>query len=394
MRLCCKVIEEFVVKYPIALLLFISALLSGCSGFNLQDKIPDRRPDYRQSNIGRKLEIPPDLVGTTLNDQLTVPDLNPTAVANYKNYTQDNLKRNRRGYLDVLPELYGVQVLEPQGELPYIVVNADPETTWLIVKKYWEYNGIRLKTQEPTIGLMETDWLEDVSDLPKTGISGLLDSIIQMTHDSGKRDRYRIQFARQPNGQTAVMLIYSQAEEKALRDSNSKETSGFRWQLSDNDNPELQLEMTRRLAVFISAELQRQQAGINTSGNAANGVYAQLTHINGQPALAITGRYAQAWRILGIALDKSSFSLENQDYNTGTYQVSYQPQSAEKQKNDSFFARLWGNKKNEHENDKPQYLLRLADQGNYAVAIVQKVNGKQVSAKEAKTLLETILTAI
>lgn len=356
--------------------------------------MPDRRPDYRQSNIGHKLEVPPDLVGTTLNDRLTVPDLNPTAVANYQDYTTDNLKRNNRGYLAVLPQLYGVKVVENRGELPYIIVDADPETTWLAVKKYWEYNGIRLKTQEPAIGLMETDWLEDVSDLPKTGISRLLDSILQMVHDSGKRDRYRIRFARQPNGQTAVMLIYSQAEEKALHSNNSKEAEGFRWQLSDNDNPELQLEMTRRLAVFISAQLRRQQQTSDAApGAATTGIHAQLTDIDGQPALAVKGTYAQVWRILGIALDKASFALENQDYSTGTYQLHYQPQSSEKQK-DSFFARLWGSKAHEHKNDSPQYLLRLADKGNYTVVVVQSVNARPVPVKEARTLLETIQTAL
>ena len=135
-------------------------LLVACSNNSLRDAIPDRRPDYRQSNVSRQLEIPPDLSGGTLDDQLTVPDMNPASVATYRAYSQDNAIRDKRGFIEVLPQLYGVQVVEQPGALPYILVAADTSTTWAAVKKYWENNGIRLRTQEPAIGLMETDWLE------------------------------------------------------------------------------------------------------------------------------------------------------------------------------------------------------------------------------------------
>ncbi|MDO4643081.1 MAG: outer membrane protein assembly factor BamC [Cardiobacteriaceae bacterium] len=372
-------------------------LLTACGG-NLQDQLPDRRPDYRQSNVSRQLEVPPDLTSTTLDDQLTVPDMTPSAVASYKAYSQDNVVRNQRGFIEVLPQLYGVQVIEHAGALPYISVSADASTTWAAVKKYWENNGIRLKTQEPAIGLMETDWLENLSDLPSTGFSGLLNSIIRLTHDTGTRDRYRISFSREADGKTAVMLIYSQAKEKAVRDRNSKDPQGFRWQTSDNDNPELQLEMTRRVALFVSGELRRQQGLAeqhnSSTANAAAG-RAQLTTAGGKPALAIHGEYAQAWRVLGIGLDKASFALEKQDYSSGTYQVQYQPQSAEKQETGGFWSRLWGSKKKEVTTDNaPRYLIRLSDQGAQSIAVVQTLEGRPASDKEARALLETVQSAL
>ena len=359
-------------------------LLAACSNTSLRDVIPDRRPDYRQSNVSRQLEIPPDLSGGTLDDQLTVPDMNPASVATYRAYSQDNAIRDKRGFIEVLPQLYGVQVVEQPGALPYILVAADTSTTWTAVKKYWENNGIRLRTQEPAIGLMETDWLENLSDLPRTGISGLLDSIIKLTHDSGTRDRYRVRFSHEGD-KTGVTIVYSQAEEKAVRDTNSKDPQGFRWTQTDNDSPELQLEMTRRIALFVSAELRRQndlsqQHG--SAGDAAAGVRAQLTTAGGKPALAIQGNYGQAWRVLGIGLDKASFALEKQDYKSGTYQVQYQPQSAEKAEKTGFWSRLWGSKKPQTADNAPRYLIRLSDQGDHSLAVVQTPNGKAASDKE------------
>ena len=133
------------------------ALAACSSAGNLTDKLPDRRPDYRQSNVSRTLEIPPDLSRSTVDDQMTVPGLNPGAVASYQAYNEDNVVRNQRGYIEVLPQLYGVQVIEQPGTLPYIRVAADTSTVWAAVKKYFENNSIRLKTQEPAIDLMKTN---------------------------------------------------------------------------------------------------------------------------------------------------------------------------------------------------------------------------------------------
>jgi len=386
------------VKTHIFIALGSAFALAACSSAgSLTDKLPDRRPDYRQSNVSRTLEIPPDLSRSTVDDQMTVPGLNPGAVASYQAYNEDNVVRNQRGYIEVLPQLYGVQVIEQPGTLPYIRVAADASTVWAAVKKYFENNGIRLKTQEPAIGLMETDWLENLSDLPRTGFSGLLNSIISLTHDSGTRDRYRIRFARESDNTTSVTLVYSQAEEKAVRDRQGKEAQGYRWQTSDNDNPEMQLEMTRRVALFVSAELRRQQQIAQnpaTGGGDITSARATLTTAGGQTALAISGSYAQAWRILGIGLDKASFALEKQDYNSGTYQVQYQPQSAEKQDKQGFWSRLWGSKKKADKANAPRYRIRLADQGGQSIAVVQTLDGKPAPENEAKALLETVQSAL
>ena len=384
-------------KTHILPLLGAALLMTACSNTSLRDAIPDRRPDYRQSNVSRQLEVPPDLSGGTLDDQLTVPDMNPASVASYRAYSQDNAIRDKRGFIEVLPQLYGVQVIEQPGTLPYILVSADTSTTWSAVKKYWENNGIRLRTQEPAIGLMETDWLENQSDLPRTGFSGLLNSIISLTHDSGTRDRYRIRFAREADNTTGVTLVYSQAAEKAVRDRQGKEAQGYRWQTTDNDNPEMQLEMTRRVALFISAELRRQQQLAQNpaaGGGDITGTRATLTTAGGQTALAIPGSYAQTWRILGIGLDKASFALEKQDYASGTYQVQYQPQSAEKQDKQGFWSRLWGGKKKADKTNAPRYRIRLADQGSQSVAVVQTLDGQPAPENEAKALLETVQSAL
>lgn len=382
-------------KTPIATLGLAAILLTACSSGNISDLIPDRRPDYRQSRMSSALEIPPDLSAASVDDKLNIPDLNPATMATYSAYAQDNAVRDRRGYIQVLPELHGVRVVENAGELPYIVVAADPSTAWQAVTRYWHNNGIRLKVSDPAVGLMETDWLENKADLPSTGFSGLLNDLLGFISDSGTRDRYRIRFSRLPDSNTAVTLIYSQAEERAQ--GNPKEPSGYTWTLTDNDNPEMQLEMTRRIAIFISAELRRAQqvqSAADSGKTAAAATRSTLTSISGQPALALAGSYEQAWRNLGIGLDRASFRILQNAYQSGTYEVRYEPQADAAKQQGSLWTRLWGNKAAPKGKERPVYLVRLGREQERNLAVVQTPDGRNAPENEARAVLETIAAAL
>lgn len=367
--------------------------LSACTG-NIRDVIPDRRPDYRQSSVGKQLEIPPNLSSAAIDDQLIIPDFNPNIIASYQAYQQDNAIRNSRGYIEVLPELYGVEVIETNGALPYLLVNNDATTTWQLVKRYWDNNGIRLTTQEPSLGIMQTDWLENRANTPSAGLSGFIGSLVEFISDSGERDRYRIQFSKVSPTTTQVTLLYTQAVEEPQYDRLSgKDPSGFAWSLSDNDNPALQLEMTRRLALFISAEQRRQHHNTNaTQAHQNTGIQTQLTLLpDAQPALIINGEYAYAWRILGIALDNASFAFEQQNQNDGAYLVRYAPQSDAKTNQQSLWNKLWGNQpQNTQAPHRPHYLVRLADQGQHSIVIIQTAQGQPLEPSQARAVLETI----
>lgn len=376
------------------LMLAIVLTLSACSGSsNLSSMVPDRRPDYRSSSMENALEVPPDLRDAAIDSRYNIPDMNPSAVASYNAYNDERVQRNQRGFIKVLPPLQGVEVVEQSGELPYIVVNTAPEDVWQMVKRYWNQNGIRLAVDNPSIGIMETDWLLNKAALPSTGISGVLDSLLGFVSDTGERDRYRIRFSRNGVGQTIVTLIYTQSVEKAEYEGIGKgELSGYSWQLSDNQNPELQLEMTRRIALYIANELQRQgKMGQATDRQAQT--FAQLGQTqNGLNILVFNGSYDQAWRALGNALDNASFAIEQTDYNNGTYRVQYSPQSNAKKT--GLWDKLWGSSDDSEQNAQPYYLVRLADQNGQAIAIVQNNDGSNAAPEAARQILEAVYTTL
>lgn len=375
---------------PLILSALAALLLAACSGGSVSDLIPDRRPDYRQSRMNNALEIPPDLSAAGVSDSMNIPDLTPSTTASYSAYAQDNAVRDKRGFIQVLPELYGVRVVENAGELPYIAVQSDASSAWQAVQRYWHNNGIRLKTSNPAIGLMETDWLENKSDLPATGFSGLMNSVLGFLSDSGKRDRYRIRFSREGDGQTRVTVIYSQAEEEVQ--GSQRDPAGYVWKQTDNHNPELQLEMTRRIAIFVSGELQRGQAV--QQGKPGGAARSRLTGVGNRPGLAIPGSYEQAWRALGIGLDRASFRVLSDTYANGTYEVRYEPQADEMQKQGGFWQRLWGGKAAPKGSERPVYHVRLGRDGGQNIAVVQSADGQPAPANEARAVLESVSAAL
>lgn len=383
-------------------IVLITSLVSlyACSSGNITDAIPDRRPDYRQSRSGNALEVPPDLSKAAIDDQLLIPDLDPSAIASYSAYEVDQVKRDQRGYIEVLPPLNGVQVIENQGEIPYIIIAEDASIAWKNVKKYWMNNGIRIKFAEPTLGLMETDWLEDTSNLPKSGFANLF-GLLSFLHDSGERDRYRIRFSRLAEQQTQIVLLHTKSEEVVQEDDikggrAQSEARIYTWKLSDQADPEKQLEMTRRLALFLSAQYRRDHnidTQPTTKTQTTDITRAKLENLpDGTPALRIEGDYAQAWRVLAIGLDNAGYLLEGQDYQQGGYLVRYAPKTVESSK-PGFFARLFSKKKKkqqEPESTQPQYAVRLADEGQYSIAIVQTPEGRPADIDEARKVLEAV----
>lgn len=332
-------------------------ILTACSTGSIFDAIPDRAPDYRQSSVSRKIEVPPDLSSDTVNDQLAVSDFTPANTATYSEYAGQRVQRNSRGFIEVLPPLYGVQVVENAGELPYIQTAADPGTAWQIVKKYWLNNGVRLAIDNPGIGIMETDWLDNRANAPKSGIGGFLNSMFGFLNDSDQRDRYRMRFARNSQGGTDITLIYSKTENVPQYDLQSgKEPAGFKWQLSDSKNPELQLEMTRRIALFISNELKKSAAGTGS---------AQLAQLNsGELVLVFEQPYASAWQHVGGKLQSAGYTVAQSEYQTGTYRINA---------------------------NGAQFLVRLgANDQNQTVAAVQTTSGKPAPESQTRAILQAI----
>ena len=170
-------------------------LLAGCSK-SFDTLLPDRRPDYRQSAVSSQpLEIPPDLTASTIDDTLAVPEISPTASASLSTYAKERQGSVVKQDATILPEQPGITV-HREGQQQWLVVEAPVEQVWPKVRDFWTSNGFALKRDDPAIGIMETDWLENRADIPQDGIRAIFGKYLGMLYSAPTRDKFRVRVER------------------------------------------------------------------------------------------------------------------------------------------------------------------------------------------------------
>ncbi len=357
--------------------IFSAILLGGCSNSSLLDSLPDNRPDYRQSRVTNPLEIPPDLTSSSIDDVMIVPELSGTDNADLSTYQKERGGKAQSG--DRLKE--SLKNIHHSGDKSWIEIDDTPGNVFKNAKSFWLKNGLPLSRVDANIGIMETGWLENNPKLPKSGISGFISSLFSSLHDDGVRDKFRTRIDYDGKKSFVYVTHYSATEEEV--DDTGKIVSGsrkgndnntFAW-VESKRNPELEVEMLRRLNLYLNKRGQ-QNATDNTSQKGGSVGFAKLQ--DGTPVLVINSDFNQAWRLLGIAIDRAGFDVDAQNRQSGIYS----------------FAKITDKKVGfivkEIERTIDSYTIGLAEQQGQQLAVVRTHNQKVPSPEQAQAILEKI----
>jgi outer membrane protein assembly factor BamC len=241
-----------------------------------------------------------------------------------------------------LPNVAKVRI-ERAGNQRWLVVPETPEKVWPIVREFWQGLGFLVKTEQPEVGVMETDWAENRAKIADDPIRSFLGKVANAVFSTGERDKFRTRLERGTEAGTTEIYISHRGMVEVYK-SEARESTA--WQPRPADT-ELEAEFLRRLMVrfgvedarakaqLASADVKTERAKLVRSGTGAGA---------GDGALELTESFDRAWRRVGLALDRVGFTVEDRDRSKGYYFVRYvDPQidgqpSAEKDK--SFFSKL------------------------------------------------------
>ncbi|NJM11586.1 MAG: outer membrane protein assembly factor BamC [Synechococcaceae cyanobacterium SM1_2_3] len=383
-----------------ALLSAMLIALAACST-NFDTLIPDRRPDYRQSKVmSNKLDVPPDLTSSTIDDTLIVPEINPAGSASLSAYASERggAQPQARKAEAVLPLQAGI-TLQQDGGQRWLIVAAAPEQVWPKVREFWTSNGFALKRDDPTIGIMETDWLENRADIPEDGIRKILKQFLDVAYSAATRDKFRTRLERSADGKsTEIYLSHSGVEEVAMGGSSGSATNTFVWQQRPA-SPELEAEMLNRLTVYLGASEKRAEAQqAKTSNQPTSGPRVRLVEQGGESQLLINEDYSRAWRLVGLALDSSNYVVEEQNRGQGLYVVEYRDPEKENQKSGDagFWSRLafWRSSKPDAPPPGTRYRVRLAGQAQQTVVVVRSASDQPDASPGARQVLDALQKVI
>ncbi len=334
------------------LLLLTLAALGGCKAITakLDEVDPEKRVEYKKSSSLPPLEVPPDLTSSTVDDTLAVPDISPGGTATYSVYSGERSDPQVAQRENVLPGQDNVRV-ERDGNKRWLMMQGEPDQWWPKVREFWLQNDYLIKQEDPRIGIMETDWLENRADIPKDPIRSVLSKVFENLYSAATRDKFRVRLERtQEAGGTELFLSHSGVEEVAHGDSTI-------WQPRPSD-PELEAEMLNRLMVFFGVDEKKTKTLLARETETPR---ATLTKDgNGGGALTLQEDFSRAWRRTGLALDRIGFTVEDRDRSRGLYYVRYADPLKDQEKKEGLMSKMkfWG--KDDKKPLAEQYLVRVA----------------------------------
>jgi outer membrane protein assembly factor BamC len=232
---------------------------------------------------------------------------------------------------------------------------------------------------------METTWAENRAKVPKDGlIRQTLGRVFDMLYDTGERDMYRTRIERTANGTEVYISHRGMSEE--YEDSKKERTT---WRSRPSD-PGLEAEMLSRLMLVLGGTqeeaeaLKRESAQTPTPTATTN-----LAQLNAQGnGLTVAADADTTWRRVGLALDRSGFTVESRDRRQGSFEVrlSANDPSAAKP---GFFSRLFG-AGDQAEDTLSHYQVMVQGQGNSSVVNVLDSQGKPATSATAKRLAKQL----
>lgn len=246
--------------------------------------------------------------------------------------------------------------IERQGQLRWLVAPQAPEALWPKVRAFWETNGFLIDAEDAAAGVMETNWNENRAKLPRDVARNMLGGLLRSFFDTGERDRFRTRIERTEGG-SEIYISHRSAQEVFIDQTREQTT----WRAGPN-NPDLEAEMLSRLMVALGATPEAARTAVAaapatapaTATSAATGAAAasaappraRLLNTPGTAALELDEPFDRAWRLVGLTLDRSGFTVEDRDRALGVYYVRYVDPRTAGQEEPGFWSRLFGNTSN------------------------------------------------
>jgi outer membrane protein assembly factor BamC len=283
----------------------LAAVLAGCGSV-----IPDSKVDYKTQGEakGTKLDVPPDLSQIGRESRYALPGVGVSA------NDFNNSRTAQRG--TAVTNAMGDVRLERLGSDRWLVVGRSVDQIYPIVRDFWKESGFIFTQENQVLGLLETEWAENRAKLPQDVIRRTLGKVLDGLYSTGERDKYRTQLEPLTAQSTEIRISHRGMVEVfagVMKDS-------LIWQARPSD-PGLENEFLRRLMLKLGVPTQQADQAV-AQANIPN-TSAKAENIAGQTSIVLNEGFDIAWRRVGLALDRTGFTVEDRDRRTGTYFVRF-----------------------------------------------------------------------
>lgn len=348
--------------------------LAGCS--SVENLLSGDKLDYRsQSGKTAPLEVPPDL-NQLARDARYQPQTGVVS-ANALQKQPSNVQAAPVATGTAPVELGEYRIVR-EGRQRWLVSTLPPEKLLPQLRLFWQERGFALAVDNPEIGVMETVWAENRAKLPQDFIRRSLGGLLDTLYSTGERDAFRTRVERTPGG-SEVFISHRGMIEVYVGERKESTT----WQARPSD-PDLEAEMLTRLLVKLGAKEEVARTAVAQAPEPP----ARARLLSGEPgaALEVDDNFDRAWRRVGLALDRSGFTVEDRDRSAGLYFVRYVDPKLANAEEPGFFAKLFGGDKGKA-SQLQRFRVSVKASGAKALVAVQNSTGAPDNGEAAKAIV-------
>ncbi|HYJ19398.1 MAG TPA: outer membrane protein assembly factor BamC [Burkholderiales bacterium] len=359
----------------------VALALSGCSGKVIEGK----KIDYKSAGKAKALDVPADLSTPPSSDRYIVPE-STSSSATYSEYTEGQAnKPGEPSTAAVLPVKEEKVRVERSGSQRWLVVEAEPDALWPVIREFWQDNGFLIEREEPEIGIMETDWAENRAKIPDSAIRNLLGKVIDQSYTFPERDKFRTRLERGSSEGTTEIYISHRGVYQVLT-AEGRHQADTKWQMRPTD-PELEAEMLYLLMNRFGAKKEQVEAQKKAPVESR----AELSKNGDTPeALLLRDSFDRAWRRVGLALDRVGFTVEDRDRSKGMYFVRYVDPDAVDEKSESFMSKMAFWRSSDAARKQEQYRISVANADKGSEVRVLNAEGKNANTPSASRILSLL----
>jgi outer membrane protein assembly factor BamC len=362
-----------------AVLIWVLFGLAACKSVTSNDTV-----DYKSAGAvrGPNLAYPPDLITAQADRRYIVQD--GTATMSEYNAAAKKSAQLRTNVMTGIP---GMRIAR-DGERRWLVVEKPAPELYPQIKDFWQENGFLLVVDSPSTGIMETDWAENRAKIAQDWIRSTIGGALDTIYDTGERDKYKTRLEAIKPSETEIYITQRGAVEKCTTDNTGACISTV-WTPRPND-PELEAAFLARLMerLGMTQEQAKAMVAVPLGPKAPRAKLVQegvdKAHID------LGSSFDRAWRDVGLALDRSNFTVEDRDRSSGVYYVRYvSPKDTGDTK--GFFANMFSSKDDSSLKAK-KYRVVIQKAGEETSTVyVQDADGKPENTPAGFQLL-TLLT--
>ena len=316
--------------------------LAGCTVLDIgSDKI-----DYKSAVPPPKsagIEVPPDLTQLTRDTRYQQVQAGSVSAAALQSAAAASGAAPAGPQAEaVATRTIGSMKIERLGNDRWLHTTLPPEQLWPQLQAFWKERGFVIAKDDAAAGVLETDWAENRGKLPHDFIRSTIGKVFDDVYSTGELDKFRTRIERSGDG-TDIYITHRGMIEIYTNERKDNTT----WQPRQPD-PQLEGEFLSRLMLKLGApEIEAKSALLTqtsaTPGTSLSGAPARARILSGRPSasMQIDDGFDRAWRRVGVALDRSGFTVEDRDRSQGVYFVRYVDPAFAGKEEPNFFSKLF-----------------------------------------------------